>query len=84
MMKENKGMETLSNLLLAGVLVAVLFLQQYSWLLYLIILLLVAGVVLSALMYQRLPDKSTKRKYLVRKLIMLAIGGLVMIITSLV
>jgi len=81
---KNKVYETLSNILLVGVLVAVLFLDQYRWLLYVIIGLLIAGIVLSALMYQQLPGKTEKRQFLARKLIILATGAIVMIIVSLV
>jgi uncharacterized membrane protein YidH (DUF202 family) len=81
---KNKGLETLSNILLGGVLVAVLFLDQYRWLLYVIIGLLIAGIVLSVLMYQQLPGKTEKRKYLATKLIILVTGAVVMIIASLV
>lgn len=77
---KNKGFEILSNILLAGVLVAVLFLDQYRWLLYIIIGLLIAGIVLSVLMYQQLPGKTEKRQYVFKKLIILAIGAVVMIL----
>jgi len=78
---KNKGLD---NILLAGVLVAVLFLDQYSWLLYVIIGLLIAGIVLSVLMYQQLPGKTEKKQFLARKLIILATGAIVMIVASMV
>jgi len=84
MNEKNKGYETLSNLLLAAALVAAIFLNQYDWLLYVIIALLIVSMVFSALLYKQLPGKTEKKQYLVRKLIILATGGVVMIIASLV